>query len=119
MLSAGTMEEAIYRTVVTKQVLAQRVVDAQAISQNFRKEETEKFYEFDASPAWEDSVEADDDVLNDLRSSNLGYSWIVRHHEHSSLLKDKDEERISEEEIKFADTEEQQFQSLIMVRVFL
>ena len=116
LCSAGTMEEAIYRTVVTKQVLSHRIVDAQAISQHFRKEETAKFYEFNPEPEWEDNDEAEDEVLNDLRSCDIGMRWIVRHHEHSSLLKDQAEERITDEEKVIADQEEHEFQSIIRTR---
>eukprot|EP01044_Picomonas_judraskeda_P040444 COSAG03_NODE_19855_length_328_cov_4.943231_2_plen_58_part_01 len=44
-------------------MLAHRIVDAQAIIRHCRKEETEKFYEFDPEPMWEDNDEAEDEVL--------------------------------------------------------
>lgn len=99
-LAQGTMEEKIYQRQVTKQSLAQRVVDEHQLDRHFTSEELRELYKFEPSIYDPDIEELpmfpSDDVLKamllDLKQ------WIVSYHEHDSLLENKVSEGLSKEE---------------------
>ena len=88
----------------------------EAQGRNFRKEEAERFYEFNPNPDFEEGEQVEDEVLQEMRDSTVGMEWIVRHNDHNSLLQDKQEEKITAEQEEEAEKEEQEFQSIIMTR---
>lgn len=109
-LAQGTMEEKIYQRQVTKQSLAQRVVDEHQLDRHFTSEELRELYKFEPSIYDPDIEELpmfpSDDVLKamllDLKQ------WIVSYHEHDSLLENKVSEGLSKEEREAAWAEYQQ-----------
>lgn len=112
MLAQGTMEEKIYQRQVTKQSLALRVIDEHQLDRHFTRAELAELYRFYPDIYDEDDVSArplpilpTDDILADLLHSLKKY--IVTYHEHDSLLVNKIEEMLTEEERAIAWTEYQ------------
>jgi transcriptional regulator ATRX len=99
-LSQGTMEEKIYQRQVTKQGLSQRVIDEHQLDRHFTSQELRELYAFEPDTLDENrplpALPAADDVLKkvifDCRK------WIVKYHEHDSLLENKIDESLSEAE---------------------
>ncbi|XP_013408258.1 transcriptional regulator ATRX [Lingula anatina] len=106
-LAQGTMEEKIYQRQVSKQSLAQRVVDEQQIERHFSAADLAELYSF--KPERLDDPERKkkptpklpkDKILAELLSTRQ--DWLVGYHEHDSLLQNIEEETLTEEERKTA-----------------
>ena len=98
------MEEKIYQRQVTKQSLSKRVVDEHQVDRHFTMQELEELYKFE--PDVYDEAEAmtlpmpDDDVFADVIL--LCKRWLLGYHEHDSLLENRPEENLSDEDRKAA-----------------
>lgn len=96
------MESKIYHRQIVKQSLSHRVVDEQQIQRHYRSSDLNELYEL-KMPSEEREVlnVPDDKLLADLILENED-NLIVSYHEHDSLLENKPEEGLSEEERKQA-----------------
>ncbi|CAL1683159.1 unnamed protein product [Lasius platythorax] len=101
-LAAGTMEEKIYNRQVTKLSLSCRVVDEQQIERHYSNHNLNELYSFEAySNAERPTLNLPKDRL--LAEIFLKYKDAVEnYHEHDSLLENKAEEELDEEERKQA-----------------
>ena len=100
-LSQGTMEEKIYQRQVNKQSLSQRVVDEHQVERHFTNNELSELYAFEPdTDASEIPNLPGDDLLKRLLLDCK--KWIVRYHDHESLLENKLDEGLSEEDRKAA-----------------
>merc|ERR1719264_504095 len=101
-LAKGTMEEKIYDRQVTKQSLAARVVDEQQIESHFTMNELAELYEFNDEPmsARPIPVVPEDRLLAEVVDKHKEMVWNI--HKHDSLLENKVDENLTEEERKAA-----------------
>ncbi|XP_031783258.1 transcriptional regulator ATRX isoform X2 [Nasonia vitripennis] len=100
-LAAGTMEEKIYNRQVTKLSLACRVVDEQQIERHYSNNDLAELYQFDSYEGKSVTLNLPKDRL--LAEIFLKYKDAVyNYHEHDSLLENKEEEELDEEERKQA-----------------
>lgn len=101
-LALGTMEEKIYERQVTKQAISKRVLDEQQIDRHYKENDLMELYTHDLEPEKERELPLlpKDRLLADLlrRFDHL----IYKYHEHDSLLENKEEETLNEEERKAA-----------------
>ncbi|KAL0654376.1 hypothetical protein Bca4012_097067 [Brassica carinata] len=101
LMARGTIEEKIYKPQVTKEGRAARVVDRQQVHRNISKEEMLHLFEFDEA---EDSQNTSQKVgcCSDKMMENLlqrhNPNWISSLHEHETLLKENEEEKLTKEE---------------------
>ena len=92
------MEDHIYSRSVTKEALSRRVVENQQIKASFTMAELDHLYRYD-KPNFEERQQPilpEDDILKHLL--NQYTDKIFKYHIHSSLLEDKPEDDLSEEE---------------------
>ncbi|KAL7287819.1 hypothetical protein TKK_0018194 [Trichogramma kaykai] len=100
-LAAGTMEEKIYNRQVTKLSLACRVVDEQQIERHYSNNDLAELYQFESYEGQSKTLALPKDRL--LAEIFLKYKDLVyTYHEHDSLLENKEEEELDEEERKQA-----------------
>lgn len=101
-LAAGTMEEKIYNRQVTKLSLSCRVVDVQQIERHYSNNDLSELYKFEPNPNnGEKTLNLPKDRL--LAEIFLKYKkYVENYHEHDSLLENKAEEELNEEERKQA-----------------
>ncbi|XP_078034096.1 uncharacterized protein LOC144468475 [Augochlora pura] len=101
-LAAGTMEEKIYNRQVTKLSLSCRVVDEQQIERHYRNNDLNELYTFEPNTEGErPTLNLPKDRL--LAEIFLKYKdYVENYHEHDSLLENKAEEELNEEERKQA-----------------
>ncbi|XP_011502086.1 PREDICTED: transcriptional regulator ATRX homolog [Ceratosolen solmsi marchali] len=100
-LAAGTMEEKIYNRQVTKLSLACRVVDEQQIERHYSNNDLAELYQFESYEGKSATLSLPKDRL--LAEIFLNYKEAVyNYHEHDSLLENKQEEELDEEERKQA-----------------
>merc|ERR1719454_229883 len=101
-IAKGTMEEKIYDRQVTKQSLSARVVDEHQIESHFTMNELEELYEFKDEPLSErpTPVVPKDRLLAELVEKHKDLVWNI--HNHDSLLENKVDENLTEEERKRA-----------------
>ncbi|XP_022086719.1 transcriptional regulator ATRX-like isoform X2 [Acanthaster planci] len=106
-VAQGTMEEKIYERQVTKQSLSCRVVDEHQIERHFTSTDLSELYTFTPErlddpnvPERETFVLPKDYVLAEMLKHKD--KWIVKYHEHDSLLENIEEEELTEEERKNA-----------------
>ncbi|XP_061189382.1 transcriptional regulator ATRX-like [Saccostrea echinata] len=105
-LAQGTMEEKIYERQVTKQSLSQRVIDEHQIDRHFNANELAELYTFrpdrldDPNRVEKTPMLPKDFMLAELMKSQK--DWFVNYHEHDSLLENKIEEILDEDERKAA-----------------
>ncbi|XP_076390210.1 uncharacterized protein LOC100874907 [Megachile rotundata] len=101
-LAAGTMEEKIYNRQVTKLSLSCRVVDVQQIERHYSNHDLSELYKFEPNPNnGEKTLNLPKDRL--LAEIFLKYKkYVENYHEHDSLLENKAEEELNEEERKQA-----------------
>ncbi|KAK3930445.1 Transcriptional regulator ATRX-like protein [Frankliniella fusca] len=97
-LAQGTMEEKIYERQVTKLSLAGRVVDEHQIERYYKMADLQELYQF--TPADRSSYEPPklpkDHLFAEILKKHA--TIIVKYHEHDSLLENKEEEELNEEE---------------------
>ncbi|XP_021926690.1 transcriptional regulator ATRX-like isoform X1 [Zootermopsis nevadensis] len=101
-LAQGTMEEKIYDRQVTKLSLSCRVVDEQQIERHYNMADLQELYQFDPEQKTKrpTPILPKDRLLAELLKEHE--HWIVTYHEHDSLLQNKEEEELNEEERKVA-----------------
>ncbi|XP_035793138.1 transcriptional regulator ATRX-like isoform X2 [Anopheles albimanus] len=102
LLAMGTMEEKVYSRSVTKQALSFRVVDEQQVDRHYRYDELAELYNLTkvADMTRETPIRPADDLLASLLHNFP--NKIFKYHEHDSLLENKPEQDLSEEEKKEA-----------------
>lgn len=96
------MEHKIYRRQIVKQSMSHRVIDEQQIDRHFSKSDLMELYEFEIPN--EENINLST-VPTDLLLENIikkHGKWIVSYHEQDSLLENRPEEDLSEEERKAA-----------------
>ena len=104
-LAQGTMEEKIYHRQVAKQSLALRVIDEHQLDRHFTSTELRELYIFDPDIVDENKPKTvhnlpPDGLLADLLKSCD--QWISKYHQHDSLLENRLDEGLSEQERKNA-----------------
>lgn len=97
-IAQGTMEEKIYERQIIKQSLSVRVVDELQVGRHFRAQEVAELYVFDPDTSQDRSLPnmPKDKLLADIIMSYK--NLVVKYHEHDSLLENKPEEDLTEEE---------------------
>ncbi|CAF3215625.1 unnamed protein product [Rotaria sp. Silwood2] len=104
-LAQGTMEEKIYQRQVVKQSLSQRVIDDHQLDRHFTENDIKELYKFtpEQLPELRSMTNTDfnypipkDHLLLDLLYEHN--HWIHSYHSHDSLLENKLDEGLSEEE---------------------
>uniref|UniRef100_A0A182VUM9 Transcriptional regulator ATRX n=1 Tax=Anopheles minimus TaxID=112268 RepID=A0A182VUM9_9DIPT len=102
LIAVGTMEEKVYSRSVTKQALSYRVVDEQQIDRHYSYGELAELYTLTkvSEMTRETPILPADDVLASLLRTFA--NKILKYHEHDSLLENKPEQDLSEEEKKEA-----------------
>uniref|UniRef100_A0A182Q624 Transcriptional regulator ATRX n=1 Tax=Anopheles farauti TaxID=69004 RepID=A0A182Q624_9DIPT len=101
-IAMGTMEEKIYERQVTKQAISKRVIDEQQIDRHYKENDLQELYRYDVEPAEPRPVP---NVPKDRLFAELLKRFdplIYKYHEHDSLLENKEEETLNEEERKAA-----------------
>jgi hypothetical protein len=91
------MEEKIYQRQVIKQSISRRVVDEHQLDRHFTRQELEELYKFEPDTYTGDSEALnvpDDDLFADLILQCK--EWILKYHEHDSLLENRVEETLSD-----------------------
>ncbi|XP_055698952.1 transcriptional regulator ATRX homolog isoform X2 [Phlebotomus papatasi] len=101
-LAMGTMEEKIYERQVTKQAISKRVIDEQQIDRHYREHDLMLLYKYELEP--EEPRETPrlpkDRLFADMLTK---YEDVIyKYHEHDSLLENKEEETLNEEERRAA-----------------
>ncbi|KAM8714868.1 hypothetical protein ACLKA7_001991 [Drosophila subpalustris] len=110
LIAMGTMEEKVYSRSVTKQAMSFRVVDEQQIDRHYNMAELAELYTLTKPVQSERTMPLlpkDTILAHLLRQSELVYKY----HEHDSLLENKVEQELSEQEKADAwDTYERELQ---------
>ncbi|XP_032595446.1 transcriptional regulator ATRX-like isoform X2 [Drosophila grimshawi] len=110
LIAMGTMEEKVYSRSVTKQAMSFRVVDEQQIDRHYNMAELAELYTLTYPKQCERTMPLlpkDTILAHLLRQSELVYKY----HEHDSLLENKVEQELSEQEKTDAwDTYERELQ---------
>lgn len=98
LVALGTMEEKIYSRSVTKQAMSGRVVDRQTIDRHYRGGELSDLYQFTeySYSQRETPIMPHDNVLKYLLKNYD--KQIFKYHEHDSLLENKPEQDLNEDE---------------------
>ncbi|XP_013184580.2 transcriptional regulator ATRX homolog isoform X2 [Amyelois transitella] len=101
-LAMGTMEEKIYERQVTKQAISKRVIDEQQIDRHYAENDLAELYKFEAHPPTPRPIPPlpKDRLFAEMLREHE--AQIYKYHEHDSLLENKEEETLSEEERKAA-----------------
>lgn len=102
LLFQGTMEMKIYERQVTKQAISKRVIDEQQIDRHYNQNDLMELYKFDPIPEGERPTPlVPKDVLLGELLQNFS-DRIYKYHEHQSLLENKEDEVLDEDERKAA-----------------
>lgn len=97
LAAAGTMEEKIYKRQITKQSIALRVLDEHQIERYYTKTDLHELYDLEVENSKEvPPIPTKDFMLAKLFPSNRKH--ISSYHEHDSLLENKPEEDLSNED---------------------
>lgn len=96
------MEEKIYERQVTKLAISKRVIDEHQIDRHYKEHDLMELYKTDLEP--EEPRPTPPLPKDRLFAENLKKfdNIIYKYHEHDSLLENKSEETLNEEEIKAA-----------------
>ncbi|CAG2106633.1 unnamed protein product [Medioppia subpectinata] len=115
-VAQGSMEEKIYERQIIKQSLSCRVVDEQSIQRHFKASEMSELYVFapDTSKDRPTPKVPKDRLLAELLIKHKDY--IVKYHEHDSLLENRPEEEMTEEEKQSAWNEYEQEKDQLFLR---
>lgn len=103
LIAQGTMEEKILRRQITKLSLSSRVVDEHQIERHFKFDDVNEMYRYDEEdPSLKDKVLAvpKDRLLADLLISHR--EWIRDYEQFDSLLENKPDEGLTNEEKEIA-----------------
>ncbi|KRT83926.1 helicase [Oryctes borbonicus] len=100
-VTLGTMEMKIYERQVTKQAISKRVIDEQQIDRHYNQSDLAELYKFEPVPEEErpTPLVPKDVLLGELLQVD---KKIYKYHEHQSLLENKIDEVLDEEERKAA-----------------
>uniref|UniRef100_A0A2M4A3R9 Putative transcription regulator xnp/atrx dead-box superfamily protein n=1 Tax=Anopheles triannulatus TaxID=58253 RepID=A0A2M4A3R9_9DIPT len=101
-IAMGTMEEKIYERQVTKQAISKRVIDEQQIDRHYKETDLQELYRYDVEPS---EPRPTPNLPKDRLFAELLQRFdtlIYKYHEHDSLLENKEEETLNEEERKAA-----------------
>ncbi|EDV24598.1 uncharacterized protein TRIADDRAFT_25002 [Trichoplax adhaerens] len=102
LVAKGTMEQKIYERQVTKQSLAYRVIDKRQIERHYTMSELQELYAFTPEP---DNLKTplvpQDQILAEI-IQDLHPKILLSYHEHDSLLKNIESEKLTEDERKAA-----------------
>jgi transcriptional regulator ATRX len=95
------MEEKIYERQVTKQAISKRVLDEQQIDRHYHSNDIQELYSYNVDPAEPRPIPAlpKDRLFADILKK---FDLVYKYHEHDSLLENKEEETLDEEERKAA-----------------
>ncbi|CAH0727160.1 unnamed protein product, partial [Brenthis ino] len=101
-LAMGTMEEKIYERQVTKQAISKRVIDEQQIDRHYAENDLAELYKFEPHPPSPRELPPlpKDRLFAEMLKEHE--AQIYKYHEHDSLLENKEEETLTEEERKAA-----------------
>lgn len=100
-VSYGAMEMKIYERQVTKQAISKRVIDEQQIDRHYNQNDLQELYKCDLEPTDRPIPMVPKDVL--LGEMLQKYEkTIYKYHLHQSLLENKEDEGLNEEERKAA-----------------
>lgn len=102
-LAMGTMEEKIYERQVTKQAISKRVIDEQQIDRHYKENDLQELYRYDMIDPEE--ARPMPNLPKDRLFAELLKKFetlLYKYHEHDSLLENKEEETLNEEERKAA-----------------
>lgn len=94
------MEEKIYERQVTKQAISKRVIDEQQIDRHYNQNDLQALYKFEPTPETRPVPLVPKDVM--LAELLKKEDTIFRYHEHQTLLENKEDEVLNEEERKAA-----------------
>ena len=96
------MESKIYERQILKQSLELRVLDEKQIHRHFKSSEIANLYKFDANNdgVIPEPMKPTDNLLANILLAHK--DLIITYHEHDSLLENRPEEDLSEEERKAA-----------------
>lgn len=95
------MEMKVYERQVTKQAISKRVIDEQQIDRHYNQNDLQELYKYEPCPA-ERAVPL---VPKDMMLAELlqhEQELIFNYHEHQTLLENKEDEELNEEERKAA-----------------
>ncbi|KAG4079249.1 hypothetical protein HA402_006972 [Bradysia odoriphaga] len=101
-IALGTMEEKIYERQVTKLAIAKRVIDEHQIDRHYKEHDLMELYKTDLVP---DEPRKQPPLPKDRMFALQLQKFdkvIYKYHEHDSLLENKHEETLNEEEMKAA-----------------
>lgn len=101
-LFQGTMEEKIYERQVTKLAIAKRVIDEHQIDRHYKENDLMELYKTNLvpeEPRKQPPLPKDRMFALQLQKFD---KIIYKYHEHDSLLENKHEETLNEEEMKAA-----------------
>lgn len=96
------MEMKIYERQVTKQAISKRVIDEQQIDRHYNQNDLQELYKSEYVPIEERPIPL---VPKDILLGEMLQKYdkiIYKYHEHQSLLENKEEECLNEEERKAA-----------------
>ncbi|XP_066143351.1 transcriptional regulator ATRX homolog [Euwallacea fornicatus] len=97
----GSMEMKIYERQVTKQAISKRVIDEQQIDRHYSQNDIQELYKTDLEPVERPIPRVPKDIL--LGEMLQKYDGtIFKYHEHQSLLENKQDEELNEDERKAA-----------------
>ncbi|XP_055639818.1 transcriptional regulator ATRX homolog isoform X2 [Toxorhynchites rutilus septentrionalis] len=102
-IAMGTMEEKIYERQVTKQAISKRVIDEQQIDRHYKENDLQELYQYDNIST--DEPRPMPNLPKDRLFAEMLKKFdplIYKYHEHDSLLENKEEETLNEEERKAA-----------------
>ncbi|KAG5896421.1 hypothetical protein JTB14_022501 [Gonioctena quinquepunctata] len=97
----GTMEMKIYERQVTKQAISKRVIDEQQIDRHYNQNDLQELYKCDLEPEERPIPMVPKDILlGEMLQKHE--NTIFKYHLHQSLLENKTDEGLNEEERKAA-----------------
>lgn len=101
-IALGTMEEKIYERQVTKLAISKRVIDEQQIDRHYKEHDLMELYNYDIEPEETRPVPLlpKDRLFAEMLKKHE--TIIYKFHEHDTLLENKEEETLNEEERKAA-----------------
>lgn len=102
LIALGTMEEKVYSRSLTKQAMSGRVVDKQQIDRHYSMDELQQLYvlqKFDPSKKKNQPLPTDEILQYLLFHCSL---QAFKYHDHDSLLENKPDQDLNEDEIKEA-----------------
>lgn len=102
-LALGTMEEKIYERQVTKQAISKRVIDEQQIDRHYNQNDLQELYKYDLEP--DEDIKEIPILPKDRLFAEMLKKYedvLYKYHEHDTLLENKEEETLDEEERKQA-----------------